>query len=99
MRLDHLLSKEHLKSSDFQNPVRRHTFFAGSSWVEHLTRLSCECLVSSTTFGFGTELGSWVRACTLLGPEGPGVTPLGVAAVPLGLLLLLVQWGLVPPVL
>lgn len=51
-------------------------------------RLSCECLVFSTTFGFGTGLGSWVGACTLLGPEGPGVTPLGVAAVPLGLLLL-----------
>lgn len=59
-------------------PLIRANVSAGCSWVEHLTRLSCEFLVSSTTFGFGTGLGSWVRACTLLGPEGPGVTLFGL---------------------
>lgn len=72
MRLDHLLSKEHLTSSDVQNPDRRHMFFAGSSWVEHLTWH--RDLVSGRVRNFGCwkEWGLGVGACTLLGPEGPG---------------------------
>lgn len=67
--------------------------------MEHLTRHQGLRVLLSTPLAVGKVGSEGFGACTLLGPEGPGVTPLGVAAVPLGLLLLLVQWGLVPPVL
>lgn len=73
MRLDHLLSKEHLTLSGVQNPDRERSFLAGSSWVEHLTW--CEGCCSSLVrriFGSGWNgEGGGCRTCTLLGPEGP----------------------------
>ena len=71
MRLDHLLSKEHLTPPGVQNPGRRHTFFAGSSWVEHLTWHRDLISELVRRFGGWKVLGEGTGVCTLLGPEGP----------------------------
>lgn len=82
MRLDHLLSKEHLNSSEFQNPDRRRSFFAGSSWVEHLTwcdgrfLLLVHCLRVVGT-GWGLDVASarcWVLRDRKRWPFGVGGT-------------------------
>ena len=67
-------------------------FFAGSSWVEHLTWHRDLILELVRCFGGWKVLGEGAGVCTLLGPEGPDADPQGFVSVPLGLLLFLL-WG------
>ncbi len=82
MRLDHLLSKEHLKSSDFQSQTRDECSRLVSTWVEHLTSCRSALPLLSTALGSGTELDGTIDTCTLLGPEGPDAA--SAAAEPQG---------------
>ena len=72
MRLDHLLSKEHLGLLDRRTQIRTNVPGWGL-WVEHLTwHQRSWFLLVRRVFGPGWRVGVCERgACTLLGPEGP----------------------------
>ena len=72
MRLDHLLSKEHLKNLwFFQNPLRgecpRRELMGGTFDKASFRRFNAQYAGSPV----GTAGDGLVGACTLLGPEGP----------------------------
>ncbi|GAA4360605.1 hypothetical protein GCM10023087_36650 [Microbacterium rhizosphaerae] len=72
MRLDHLLSKEHLEVSAFQAPdqsVRLCGVLMGGTCDRALI-VSFGSEYAASVVGTGS--GGGVGACTLLGPEGPG---------------------------
>ena len=105
MRLDHLLSKEHV-------PVRLYT-------AEHTGQVSTETNVSAGAHGWNIDIDTdridpvqvrpglpgkertglgWTVCCTLLGPEGPERNMKVFRTVPLDLLLFdrglrVVGWG------
>ena len=99
MRLDHLLSKEHLEifGSSRHAGSRRTFLLAAHGWnidigiqAKGSGSVRRTCVVGTTGVG---GLG----ACTLLGPEGPGAALVGVCAgflqAPMKLTVWLVGWG------
>ena len=77
MRLDHLLSKEHLGASAFQacqiSGVR--SLLAAHGWnIDIGARLNGSDLVRPLRW-VGTVGAGRSGTCTLLGPEGPGACP------------------------
>ena len=80
MRLDHLLSKEHLQQ-DFwfclPEPLSGHTF-PGGQLMGGTLRLAAGNVVISEYATFGWKESGWWGsrgACTLLGPEGSDAWP------------------------
>ena len=87
MRLDHLLSKEHVQLSSVysdnkaakpfrRNPVlsEQHASGGAHGWnIDIVTRTNVVLSVRSLR-GAGTGAGWKPGLCTLLGPEGPGRT-------------------------
>ncbi len=73
MRLDHLLSKEHLELFGAPRATTRANV---SGWSAHGWNIDIGLeqtfLPLSTFFGTGTDVVGMPETCTLLGPEGPG---------------------------
>ncbi len=71
MRLDHLLSKEHLEPFGARRATPRRTSWGGAhGW--NIDKVSGAAGALSTSLGTGTVLRTESGTCTLLGPEGPG---------------------------
>ena len=83
MRLDHLLSKEHLEifGSSRHAGSRRTFLLAAHGWNIDIGIQANGFWFSTPRFGgVGTTGFGGLGACTLLGPEGPGAALVGVCA-------------------
>ncbi len=74
MRLDHLLSKEHLALSGVQGPLLGRTSRGGRSWVEHRPVAFVAGVAPVLPFGVWNVRGGGWTSGTLLGPEGTGAS-------------------------
>ena len=76
MRLDHLLSKEHLEASAFQAAGSERTSQpAAHGWNIDIGIHFKDSYPVRPLRWVGTVGVGGVGACTLLGPEGPGAVP------------------------